>query len=172
MREACGYHATAATVAVPGGLRRPSHSENHGAARLQRRSTVPCARMLTMHNALRTLIVSVLATAFIGYADFSDAASKKKRKPAPPSSYAPGPSNQRVYGAPIQGAIVSSAASRTQRAKADFQKIKPCPANGQRSGTCPGYTITYVKALNKGGANTPSNMQWKATQVAKAKSSQ
>jgi hypothetical protein len=129
------------------------------------------ARLLTMHNTLRILIVAVIAATFVGHADLADA-KKKKRKVAPPSSYAPGPQDQRVHGAPIQGAIVSTAASRSQRAKADFQKLKPCPATGQRSGTCPGYTITYVKALNKGGANVPSNMQWKATQVAKAKSSQ
>jgi hypothetical protein len=125
-----------------------------------------------MQHTLRILIVAVIAAVFVGHAGFSDAAPPKKRKAAPPSSYAPGPSNQRVYGAPIQGAIVSTAASRTQRAKTDFQKLKPCPATGQRSGACPGYTITYVKALGKGGANEPSNMQWKATQVAKAKSGQ
>ena len=122
-----------------------------------------------MQNAFRTLIVAVIAVASVGHSALSEAATNKKGKVARPSSYAPGPGNQRVYGAPIQGAIVSTAASRTKRAKADFQKLKPCPATGQRSGACPGYTITYVKALSKGGANAPSNMQWKATQVAKAK---
>jgi hypothetical protein len=124
-----------------------------------------------MQHTLRTLLVAVIAIAFVGYADFSDAAPKK-RKPARPSSYAPGPSDQRVYGAPIQGPIVATAATRAARARADFQKLKPCPATGKREGTCPGYTIAYVKPLNKGGANAPSNMQWKATQVAKAKSNQ
>jgi hypothetical protein len=123
-----------------------------------------------MQHTLRTLIVAVIAAAFIGHADLADAAKKKRKPVARPSSYAPGPSDKRVHGAPIQGPIVASAASRTARAKADFQKLKPCPATGKRDGTCPGYTIAYVKALNKGGANAPSNMQWKATQVAKAKS--
>jgi hypothetical protein len=125
-----------------------------------------------MKHTLRTLLIALLAVAFVGHADFADAAKKKGKPKTKPSSYAPGPSDQRVYGAPIQGPIVSTAASRTQRARADFQKLKPCPATGKREGTCPGHTITYVKPLNKGGANAPSNMQWKATQVAKAKSNQ
>jgi hypothetical protein len=125
-----------------------------------------------MQHTLRTLIVAVIAVAFVGTADFADARTKKRKPTAVPSSYAPGPSDKRVHGAPIQGPIVTSAATRSARAKSDFQKLKPCPATGKREGTCPGYTIAYVKPLNKGGANAPSNMQWKATQVAKAKSNQ
>jgi hypothetical protein len=124
-----------------------------------------------MQHTLRTLLIAVIAAAFVGHADFADAA-KKKTKPttSKPSSYAPGPPGQRVHGAPIQGPIVTSAATRSARARTDFQKLRPCPATGKREGACPGYTISYLKPLNKGGANAPSNMQWKATQVAKAKS--
>jgi len=121
-----------------------------------------------MQTLARTLLVAIIAASFVGYADLVDAA--KPRKPASkPSSYAPGPSNQRVYGAPIQGPIVTSAASRTQRARSDFQRVKPCPSTGKSTGACPGYTIAYKTALKSGGANTAGNMLWKPTQVAKTK---
>lgn len=125
-----------------------------------------------MKTLARTILMTLIAASFVGYADFSDGATKKKKKAAPPSSYAPGPSNQRVYGAPIQGPIVTSAASRTQRARSEFQRVKPCPSTGKTGGTCPGYSIAYKKSLKSGGANTAGNMEWKPTKVAKtAKSS-
>jgi hypothetical protein len=120
-----------------------------------------------MHMLIRTILTTVVAASFLGHADFADAAQKKRKAVAPPSSYAPGPSGQRVYGAPIQGPIVTSQASRTSRAKSDFQRLKPCPSTGKATGTCPGYSIAYKKSLKSGGANTAGNMEWKATQVAK-----
>jgi hypothetical protein len=124
-----------------------------------------------MKTLARTIFMTLIAASFVGYADFADGA-KKKKKVTPPSSYAPGPSDQRVYGAPIQGPIVTSQASRTQRARSEFQRVKPCPSTGKASGACPGYSIAYKKSLKSGGANTAGNMEWKPTQVAKtAKSS-
>jgi len=126
-----------------------------------------------MKKLARTFLMMLIAASFVGYADFSDGAQKKRKKVTnQPSSYAPGPSNQRVYGAPIQGPIVTSTASRTQRARSEFQRVKPCPSTGKASGACPGYSIAYKKSLKSGGANTAGNMEWKPTQVAKtAKSS-
>jgi hypothetical protein len=120
-----------------------------------------------MHMLIRTILTTVIAASFVAHADFADAAKKKRKPPTPPSSYAPGPSDQRVYGAPIQGPIVTSQVSRTSRAKSEFQRLKPCPSTGKASGTCPGYSIAYRKSLKSGGANTAGNMEWKATQVAK-----
>lgn len=122
-----------------------------------------------MHKLVRTLITTVIAAAFLGYAGDADAAKPRAKPKAKPSSYAPGPSNQRVYGAPIQGPIVATASSRTQRARSDFQRLKPCPTTGRTQGACPGYTIGYIKPLRQGGANTAGNMRWQATQVAKVK---
>jgi hypothetical protein len=120
-----------------------------------------------MQKLARTIVTLLIAVSFVAYADFAEGAKPKRKPAAKPSSYAPGPSNQRVYGAPIQGPIVTTAASRTQRARSEFQRVKPCPATGQSTGTCPGYSIAYKKPLKSGGANTAGNMEWKPTQVAK-----
>jgi hypothetical protein len=119
-----------------------------------------------MQKFARIFVLAIVAASFVGYAGSADAAAKPRKPAAKPSSYAPGPSNQRVYGAPIQGPIVASASSRTQRARADFRKLKPCPSTGKSSGDCPGYTMAYKTPLNGGGANAAGNLHWKPTQVA------
>ena len=58
---------------------------------------------------------------------------------------------------------------RSAHAKRDFQQLHPCPATGRTSGKCPGYVIDHVKALKRGGADEPSNMQWQTKAAAKAK---
>lgn len=34
-----------------------------------------------------------------------------------------------------------------------------CPATGKSSGACPGYVVDHIKALKRGGADEPSNIQ-------------
>ena len=58
---------------------------------------------------------------------------------------------------------------RSQTAKNQFKKSHPCPSTGRSSGACPGYVVDHVKALKRGGADAPSNMQWQTIQDAKAK---
>jgi len=58
---------------------------------------------------------------------------------------------------------------RSQQAKDDFKKGHPCPSTGKTGGACPGYVIDHVKPLKRGGADSPSNMQWQTKQAAKAK---
>jgi hypothetical protein len=58
---------------------------------------------------------------------------------------------------------------RSQTAKNDFKQSHPCPATGRSSGACPGYVIDHVKALKRGGADAPSNMQWQTKEAAKQK---
>ena len=58
---------------------------------------------------------------------------------------------------------------RSAAAKGDFKKSHPCPSTGKSSGACPGYVIDHVKPLKRGGADSPSNMQWQTTAAAKAK---
>ncbi|HUI84648.1 MAG TPA: hypothetical protein VL240_10510 [Candidatus Binatia bacterium] len=58
---------------------------------------------------------------------------------------------------------------RSQAAKDEFKRENPCPANGNRSGKCPGYVIDHVQPLECGGADAPSNMQWQTVAEGKAK---
>jgi hypothetical protein len=50
-----------------------------------------------------------------------------------------------------------------------FKKQHPCPSTGKTSGSCPGYVIDHIKPLKRGGADTPSNMQWQTEGAAKQK---
>ena len=59
--------------------------------------------------------------------------------------------------------------ARSSHAKTDFKKSHPCPSTGKRSGMCPGYVIDHVQVLKRGGADSPSNMQWQTKEAAKQK---
>jgi hypothetical protein len=58
---------------------------------------------------------------------------------------------------------------RSGAAKSAFERQSPCPSTGKASGRCPGYIVDHVTALECGGADAPSNMQWQTTADAKAK---
>jgi hypothetical protein len=58
---------------------------------------------------------------------------------------------------------------RSPEAKREFRKNHPCPSTGKTSGPCPGYVIDHIKALKRGGADRPYNMQWQTTEAARAK---
>jgi hypothetical protein len=58
---------------------------------------------------------------------------------------------------------------RSAAARADFKHDHPCPSTGLPEGPCPGYVIDHIKALKRGGPDTPSNMQWQTVEAAKAK---
>ena len=58
---------------------------------------------------------------------------------------------------------------RSREARASFMRQRPCPSTGKTSGSCPGYVVDHVRALECGGADAPSNMQWQTTAAAKAK---
>jgi 5-methylcytosine-specific restriction endonuclease McrA len=57
----------------------------------------------------------------------------------------------------------------TARAKASFRHTNPCPSTGKTTGACRGHQIDHRIPLGKGGADSPSNMQWLFTQEHKAK---
>ncbi len=58
---------------------------------------------------------------------------------------------------------------RSHAAKAAFERSHPCPSTGKTSGRCPGYVVDHIKALECGGPDAPSNMQWQTTADAKGK---
>jgi hypothetical protein len=58
---------------------------------------------------------------------------------------------------------------RSGAAKSAFERQSPCPSSRKTSGRCPGYVVDHMTALECGGADTPSNMQWQTTADAKVK---
>jgi len=58
---------------------------------------------------------------------------------------------------------------RSREAKRQFERQNPCPSTGKSTGSCPGYVIDHRQALDEGGADEPSNMQWQTTANSKAK---
>jgi len=59
--------------------------------------------------------------------------------------------------------------AREPRQTNAFKKQHPCPSTGKTSGSCPGYVIDHVTPLKRGGADSPSNMQWQTEAAAKQK---
>lgn len=53
-----------------------------------------------------------------------------------------------------------SAGPRSSSARLEFKRHNPCPATGQRNGTCPGYVIDHIHPLCARGPDRPENMQW------------
>lgn len=59
--------------------------------------------------------------------------------------------------------------ARDPRTPRDFMRLHPCPANGAKSGPCPGYIRDHIVPLCKGGRDTVDNMQWQTIAEAKWK---
>jgi len=75
--------------------------------------------------------------------------------------------------AAIAGALAVSSASasehRSQSVKHEFQRQHPCPSTGRPTGARPGYIKDHIRALDCGGPDAVSNMQWQTVAEAKAK---
>jgi hypothetical protein len=65
--------------------------------------------------------------------------------------------------------LLFGAHPRSHAQRAEFQWENPCPANGHRTGRCPGYVVDHVCPLMCGGADRPWNMQWQTEAAGKAK---
>ena len=52
------------------------------------------------------------------------------------------------------------AAERSSRVRAQFQRERPCPANGATRGNCPGYVADHVIPICAGGPDAIENLQW------------
>lgn len=61
------------------------------------------------------------------------------------------------------------AAQRSKAAIAEFKRLQPCPANGNRYGPCPGWQIDHIVPLKCAGPDDPGNMQWLTVQDHKKK---
>lgn len=58
---------------------------------------------------------------------------------------------------------------RSHAAVMEFRRESPCPSTGRVTGRCPGWVVDHIKALKRGGADRPENMQWQTVEDAKAK---
>lgn len=58
---------------------------------------------------------------------------------------------------------------RSRSARAHFMLSHPCPANGHVRGACRGFVVDHLIALDCGGADSPSNMQWQTVADGRAK---
>mgnify|MGYP001019782837 CR=1 FL=1 len=63
----------------------------------------------------------------------------------------------------------ASACPRSRAARSEFQRLRPCPANGLQKGPCPGYVVDHIVPLCAGGPDRPQNMQWQRVDDAKLK---
>jgi hypothetical protein len=66
-------------------------------------------------------------------------------------------------------AFPADATERSTAAKRAFVKAHACPATGQHKLPCRGFVIDHIKALDCGGRDAPSNMQWQTVADAKEK---
>jgi hypothetical protein len=59
---------------------------------------------------------------------------------------------------------------RSPAARADFQRLHPCPATDKSRGPCPGWQVDHITPLKCGGPDAPHNMQWLTVEQHKIKS--
>ncbi len=49
---------------------------------------------------------------------------------------------------------------RSREVLREFQRLYPCPANGQPAGACPGWFKDHIVPLVCGGCDSVENLQW------------
>jgi len=62
-----------------------------------------------------------------------------------------------------------SATQRSSEVTRRFQAMNPCPANGNKTGPCPGYVKDHKWPLCAGGPDTVANLQWQTVAEARKK---
>jgi len=77
-----------------------------------------------------------------------------------------------LLAALLAAAIIHPLEAKTQRSyavKAEFKRLNPCPANGNRRVPCANYHMDHVIPLCAGGPDAVNNMQWLTVEEHKAK---
>ena len=157
-RSSDGSHASSGSHRTSSG----SHSSSHSTTPRASTSTHSSTRSTTPRASTRTH-PSVRSTT-----PRAASHSRTNSRPATQSAKPGTGSHKSTYAAGVQrdkhGRI-----ERSANAKASVQRTNPCPSTGKASGACPGYVVDHVKPLKRGGADSPSNMQWQTKQAAREK---
>ncbi len=78
-----------------------------------------------------------------------------------------------LWGITQSSRRVSTAWMRAHREKlhrqAQVSALASMPVNWKNHRSVPRYVVDHIKALKRGGADEPSNMQWQTVAAAKAK---
>lgn len=74
-----------------------------------------------------------------------------------------------AIGLALMAPLADAGQHRSRSARAEFVRLNHCPSTGKARGACPGWIVDHVKALDCGGADHYSNMQWQTVVDAKAK---
>jgi hypothetical protein len=77
-----------------------------------------------------------------------------------------------LLAALLAAALITAPEAKTQRSyavKAEFKRLNPCPANGNRRGPCPGYEVDHVIPLKCNGPDAVENLQWLTVEEHKLK---
>lgn len=111
---------------------------------------------------MRALILGLL----LAVTTAAPAAWAKGKGAKPPSDAGNHHGSTYAHGAPRDA---HGRVARDPRARNAFKRTNPCPSTGKSTGSCPGYVIDHVQPLKRGGADTPSNMQWQNEGAAKLK---
>ena len=99
----------------------------------------------------------------------SSSASRTKSSSAPSNSVSHAKSSTSSRKCASCARTSRGKIKRSTIAKRRFEKSHPCPSTGRSSGVCPGYVVDHIKPLKRGGADSPSNMQWQTKEAAKTK---
>ena len=74
-----------------------------------------------------------------------------------------------ALGATHHRSALGATHHRSREVTRQFEREHPCPSTGRRTGACPGWIKDHRCALEIGGSDSVSNMQWQTVADAKAK---
>lgn len=83
-------------------------------------------------------------------------------QPGISSKWGSGPHNQRIAKCTNCVRDLSGRIAQNPMPVRAFRSLHPCPATGSVRGRCNGFVVSHIKPLNRGGRDTPENMQWRS----------
>ena len=105
---------------------------------------------------IRRWVTLLVVVALVGVALFITAVHVATSAPDDPAL-----TETRYCGDPkrnLSGEIIRRAAVRDA-----FQRIHPCPSNGNREGPCPGWRMNHTVPLKCNGCDSVGNLSWVPT---------